>query len=83
MAKAPEGVRWVRDQLQGLLGHAGVGHGLLAHRTVGDDQEDLGLREAEEARRQALIPSRANGRRAARFRRAAFFCTLGANGRVP
>src|SRR3984893_14963310 len=73
------GIWRLRDQLQGLRRHARVGHGLQAHRPLGDDQEDLGVREAEAAgqevaartlrsARTVLTPPGAPGRSAARLR---------------
>ena len=43
------GVRRLRDQLQGLQRHARGRHGRQAHRALGDDEEDLGVREEEAA----------------------------------
>src|SRR5207302_677929 len=46
------GVWRLLDQLQGLQGQHGVRDGLVAHRPLRDDEEDLGLREAEETRQE-------------------------------
>src|SRR2546425_13045176 len=45
-----EGIRRVRDQLQGLQGLDGEGLRRRPHRALRDDEEALGLREAQEAR---------------------------------
>src|SRR5712691_5696163 len=52
------GVWRLLDQLQGLQGHHGIRDGLVAHRPLRDDEEDLGQREAEETR-QEVVPPRA------------------------
>src|SRR5207245_4392784 len=69
-----EGVRGLLDQLQGLQGLGRVHLRRLAERAVRDDEEDLGLREAEEAGRQEVGRGRLfTPSRAARVGRAAFF----------
>src|SRR5882724_4833599 len=45
---------WLLDQLQGMQGQHGVRDGGGAHRPLRDDQEDLGLRQEEEARQQEV-----------------------------
>src|SRR5262245_22187902 len=52
--KEEGGIRWLRAQLQGLHRYARVGHGRQTHRPLGDDEEDLGLRE-EKAPRQEIV----------------------------
>src|SRR5262245_60110958 len=52
--KKEGGIRWLCAQLQGLHRYARVGHGRQAHRPLGDDEEDLGVRE-EKAPRQEIV----------------------------
>src|SRR4030095_7126303 len=56
-----EGVRGLLDQLQGLQGHGRGDLWRLADRAVRDDEEDLGLCEAEEASLHEVIPARLRG----------------------
>src|SRR5207245_2997305 len=76
-----EGVRGLLDQLQGLQGLGRVHLRRLADRAVRDDEEDLGLREAEEAGRQEVEVPRLLPSRAACVRRAALlFCSSAQRG---
>src|SRR5262249_48776887 len=50
-----EGVRRLLDQLQGLQGYGRVDLRRLADRALRDDEEDLGLCEAQEAGRQEVV----------------------------
>src|SRR5256885_10985913 len=68
-----EGVRGLRDQLQGLHGHVGAGLRSHADRAVRDDQEALVLREAEEAR-EDVSGRRSTGSGGSLRRAALFFC---------